>query len=217
MKLLKNKSLSGILIALLIILGIVYICLHKKLALTQSHLSNYNLTESETCDTTITYMNDLSDYANIPNRLPSKPISENDNNIASNESTQNKLRNEEQQTESPDTEEINTTSSQYNHTTTTETIENQLFIEELNPSEQALLQAGIGVIIQLDATKFAVLSDADGTIYGQDGGLYLIDYLARLGLEGSVSGGWLPNADYYCYTANNVQKKRNLNDESSWD
>lgn len=89
--------------------------------------------------------------------------------------------------------------------------------DELNPSEQALINAGIGVVVQLDATTFAVLSDANGLINGQDGGLFLIDYLASLKLEGSISGGWLPNADYYCYTANNVYEKITPDDEEFWD
>lgn len=96
--------------------------------------------------------------------------------------------------------------------------DNEVVENELNPSEKALIEAGIGVVVQLDATTFAVLSDADGLINGQDGNIYLRNYLAELGLEPTnVSGGWLPNADYYCYTANNVHEKITPDDEEFWD
>jgi len=100
--------------------------------------------------------------------------------------------------------------------TTDSTTDTLAIVNELNPSEQKLVDAGIGTVIQLDDETYAILSDADGTIHGQDGGLYLIDYLATLGLEGTVSGSWLPNADYYCYTANQVHEKLNPDDEA-WD
>ena len=117
----------------------------------------------------------------------------------------------------PDPNNNGETTQPDNTPSNNETEETPEVKDELNPSEQALINAGIGVVVQLDATTFAVLSDANGLINGQDGGLYLINYLASLKLEGTVSGGWLPNADYYCYTANNVHEKITPDDEEFWD
>lgn len=87
----------------------------------------------------------------------------------------------------------------------------------ISPTKQKLIDAGYGNVVQIDSTTYAVLSDANGLINGQDGNLYLRDYLAERGLEPTnVSGGWMTN-DYYCYTANNVHELITPDDEEFWD
>ena len=220
MKYFKNKLLLGIGITFfLITLGIACIGLYSPPALTHSTLNHLQEEETESPNNTADEIPTTPDK----NTLAEQDTPEEDNipstesEVINTETIHTDLEQEDKQDHSSDISIENEIPSQTKPDSTNKPIENEIFSEELNPSEEALLQAGIGVVIQLDTAKFAVLSNADGTIHGQDGGLYLIEYLAALGLEGSVSGGWLPNADYYCYTANQVHEKLNPNDETSWE
>lgn len=91
--------------------------------------------------------------------------------------------------------------------------------DEYTPSQQKVINAGYGNVVQLDATTYAVLTHGDGLINGQEGNLYLRAYLEQLGLEPTnVSGGWIDsNNDWYCYVANNVHEKITPDDEEFWD
>lgn len=75
---------------------------------------------------------------------------------------------------------------------------------DITPSQQALLDAGYGVVILLPTGHYGVLMQGpDHKIDGKDGGELLIDYLTERKLQGSVSGEWM-NDQYYYWIANNI-------------
>lgn len=91
--------------------------------------------------------------------------------------------------------------------------------DEYHPSEQAVIDAGYGVVVQIDATTYSVLTHGDGLVNGQEGNIYLREYLATLGLEPtSVSGCWIDlEKDFYRYIAYDVHELITPDDEGFWD
>ncbi len=75
----------------------------------------------------------------------------------------------------------------------------------ISPSEQAMIDAGYGNVVQLPTGNYGVLMQGpDHAINGKDGGDILIDYLAERGLQaGDVTGGWM-NDQYYNWIAKNI-------------
>lgn len=79
----------------------------------------------------------------------------------------------------------------------------------ISPSEQKVIDAGYGVVVQLDATTYAVLTPGDGFVNGQEGNLYLREYLLSMGLAptNGVSGCWIDSDnDWYWYIAYDVHE-----------
>ncbi len=89
----------------------------------------------------------------------------------------------------------------------------------ISPTEQIVISAGYGNIVQLDSNTYAVLTHGDAQINGQDGGVYLINYLSTLGLQaGHVYGGWISSAnDWYWIIAENITPLITSDDEGYWD
>lgn len=76
----------------------------------------------------------------------------------------------------------------------------------IGPSEQAVIDAGYGVVVQIDSNTYSVLTHGDGTVNGVDGSTILREYLASIGLvPQNVSGCWIDSEkDLYRYIAENV-------------
>ena len=91
--------------------------------------------------------------------------------------------------------------------------------DEYHPSEQAVIDAGYGVVVQLDSGNYSVLTHGDGCVNGKDGSDILREYLAELGLEPSrVSGCWIDSEkDYYRFIAYDVHELITPDDEGFWD
>jgi len=91
--------------------------------------------------------------------------------------------------------------------------------DELTPSQKKVIEAGYGVVVQLDSGEYAVLTHGDGCVNGKDGGDILREYLAERGLvPQNVSGGWIDsNNDWYCWVAKNITELITPDDEGFWD
>ena len=62
----------------------------------------------------------------------------------------------------------------------------------VSPYEQALMDAGYGVVVAFEDGSYGVLAPENGIVHGMDAGLYLIQYLGNMGLKANhVSGGYL--------------------------
>lgn len=81
-------------------------------------------------------------------------------------------------------------------------------IEELTPNQQKVINAGYGIVVELDTNYYGVLTHGDGCVNGKKGGEILREYLAEKGLvPQNVSGGWIdPDNDWYCWVAKNIIK-----------
>jgi hypothetical protein len=116
--------------------------------------------------------------------------------------------NQEPETETPSNNTIEETTSPDNDSTELPT-ETAISTEtNLTPSQQKIVNAGYGVVIELDADYYAVLTHGDGYVNGKKGGEILRDYLAEKGwVPQNVSGGWIdPDNDWYCWVAKNITK-----------
>lgn len=90
-------------------------------------------------------------------------------------------------------------------------------IDEFSPSQQTLLNVGLGNVVLLPTGDYGILMQTPNqTIEGKLGNEILRDYLSSLGLEGSIYGCWL-NEDYYTFFAENIQKQISYDDEDFWD
>ena len=78
----------------------------------------------------------------------------------------------------------------------------------IHSTEQAVLDAGYGVVVPIDTTAYSVLTHGSGFVNGKSGDVILRDYLKELGLEaGSISGCWIDSTkDCYRYIAENIHK-----------
>ncbi len=97
-------------------------------------------------------------------------------------------------------------------------VDEQEALNYINPTKQTLINAGIGNVVQFDASTYALcVPSPDYLINGQTGGEYLFTYLAQFGLcPISVSGGWM-TSDYYCYSTSGVSPLVTPDDEGYWD
>lgn len=95
----------------------------------------------------------------------------------------------------------------------------QELVNELSPSQQKVVNAGYGIVVQLDSGDYAVLTHGDGCVNGKGGGDILREYLAEKGLvPQNVSGGWIDsNNDWYCWVAKNITEPVTPDDEAFWD
>ena len=88
---------------------------------------------------------------------------------------------------------------------------------ETSPSEQTLLDAGIGTVVLLPTGDYGILMQSpDHKINGKLGNEILREYLTNLNLEGSIYGCWM-NDQYYNFFAENVQELITSDDEEFWD
>lgn len=71
--------------------------------------------------------------------------------------------------------------------------------KHISPYEQAVIDAGYGVVVQFDDGDYGVLTHGDGCVNGVEGFDILRDYLEELGLEATRMGGcWIDsNNDWY--------------------
>ena len=91
------------------------------------------------------------------------------------------------------------------------------FNTETSPSEQTLLDAGIGTVVLLPTGDYGILMQSpDHRINGKLGNEILREYLTNLNLEGSIYGCWM-NDQYYNFFAENVQELITSDDEEFWD
>lgn len=76
----------------------------------------------------------------------------------------------------------------------------------ISPTEQMVIDAGYGNVLQLPSGNYAVLTHGDGYVNGKHGFDILDEYLASIGLESSQAGGcWIDSDnDWYWFIAENV-------------
>lgn len=90
----------------------------------------------------------------------------------------------------------------------------------ISPSEQKLLDAGVGVVVKFDTGNYGVLTHSDGYVNGVYGTDILRNYLASIKLTSSNmgSGGYLgANDEYRWYVARDVYELITPDDEEFWD
>lgn len=79
--------------------------------------------------------------------------------------------------------------------------------EDISPSEQMLLDVGVGVVVKFDNGNYGVLTYSDGYVNGLHGFEILTNYLSSIGLASNNqgSGGYLgANDEYRWYIARDV-------------
>ena len=91
--------------------------------------------------------------------------------------------------------------------------------EYMHPTEQAVIDAGYGVVVQLDETTYSVLTHGDANVNGKHGFDILAEYLASKGLyANNMSGCWIDSdRDLYRCIATNIIEIPSSDDEESWD
>lgn len=96
---------------------------------------------------------------------------------------------------------------------------NQEVVNELHPSEEIIINAGYGVVVQIDTNTYSVLTHSDGCVNGKDGFDILDEYLATIGLyANNISGCWIDaDNDWYRYIATNITELSTPNDDEFWD
>lgn len=90
-------------------------------------------------------------------------------------------------------------------------------IDDMSSSELALLEAGLGNVILLPTGDYGILMEhPDQMINGKRGNEILREYLARIGLEGTIYGCWM-NEQYYNFFAENIQGQVSSDSKNFWD
>lgn len=128
--------------------------------------------------------------------------------------------------ESSDMEDISDTK---NHTATNEVsdtnkvsdkedfLSDETAEETFSPSEQTLLDVGLGTVTLLPTGDYGILMQSpDHQINGKLGNEILRDYLTSIGLDGTIYGSWM-NESYYTFFAENLQEIISYEDKEFWD
>ena len=91
--------------------------------------------------------------------------------------------------------------------------------EYIHPTEQAVIDAGYGVVVQLDETTYSVLTHGDANVNGKHGFDILAEYLASKGLyANNMSGCWIDSdKDLYRCIATNIIELLASDDDKYWD
>ena len=89
----------------------------------------------------------------------------------------------------------------------------------IHPSEQAVIDAGYGVVVQIDANTYSVLTHGDANVNGKHGFDILAEYLASMDLyANNMSGCWIDSdKDLYRCIATNITELITPDDEEFWD
>lgn len=77
----------------------------------------------------------------------------------------------------------------------------------IHPSEQAVIDAGYGVVVKIDSATYSVLTHGDGYANGKYGSDILREYLESQGLyaNGGISGCWIDSEkDLYRFIAEDI-------------
>lgn len=89
--------------------------------------------------------------------------------------------------------------------------------DDMSSSELALLEAGLGNVTLLPTGDYGILMEyPDQMINGKRGNEILREYLASIGLEGTIYGCWM-NEQYYNFFAENIQEQISSDSEDFWD
>lgn len=111
--------------------------------------------------------------------------------------------------------------SSSNSSTTSTGGYNSVTGEAYNSEQQAVIDAGLGVVVDYGDGSYGVLTDENYCVNGKDGYYILTDYLKELGLEPVVHkmGGAIIDADngYYIYYVNEVRVIIGPDDPEYWE
>lgn len=195
---------------------------------TESNTENENVFDNNSSnDNSNRQENTSSEETNTSPEINSETVqggnaddnsSSNQNSNANNENSvepEEDNRNTENDSPEPESETVNKPTNNQDVSTWVPTDDEN----DISPYEQMVIDAGYGVVVEIDDNVYAVLTHGDGNTEGKYGGDILREYLAERDLEPqNVSGGWIDSEnDWYWYIAENLRELITPEDEEFWD